>query len=299
MDEKKLAVIVCLAFVLVLFLGLLLMPRRSSRPVAENDSQIADSGKNKKENERGGNFSSSSGAGGSSAGSYGTGHQSTSSGGTAGYAPPARTIGEHGTSSTTGPAQAFTEEEMQELRNKREELRKAMYERKREWVKDKANDDSLHAKSRVRYRLKLIDGFRNGNDAFNQGDYVEAMKQYAAGLKDPNADDATRYLCYHQMRNVARLLKDADLYLEILKEQGELIENADLSGVGIDKSNRGTLAYQRRKLFVQALKGSDGLRSAIDAYCQEHDLKGSEREDAEKEFEADFEEWKNDFMSPG
>jgi hypothetical protein len=98
---------------------------------------------------------------------------------------------------------------------------------------------------------------------------------------------------------VARLLKDADMYLEILKEQGSLIETEDLAGVGIEKSNRGVLAYQRRKLFVQASKGPDGVSAAIDEYCREHKLSGSDRESAEQEFMADFEEWKTDFMSPG
>jgi len=293
MDKRTFALIICGAFVLILFFGLILMPKRTSQqPASETAITPSTAGSSSGEDQQTQAHSSSQGKG-----DYGTGHDGLHSGGTGGAAPTARS------SSAGSPPQsaiqAFSEEEIQKLREQREELRKAMYERKRDWVKDKAADESLNAKSRVRYRLKLIDGFRNGNDAYNRGDYVEAMKQYNAGLTDPNADANTRYLCYHQMRDIARLMKDADLYLEILKEQGLLIENEDLSGVGIEKSNRGTLAYKRRKLFVQALKGQDGLQNAIDEYCRENSLSARDREVAEQEFIADFEEWKTDFMSPG
>ncbi|PKL42925.1 MAG: hypothetical protein CVV41_12945 [Candidatus Riflebacteria bacterium HGW-Riflebacteria-1] len=296
MDEKRFAVIVGAVFVLILILGLLFFPRRASREhLPESASQRSGLENTGGESEQ---YGSSGASGGQ--GNYGTGHQSSSGANTV-SAPSSNIMSSAGTGDKASPAaiQAFTEEEVQAMRDKREELRKAMYERKRDWVKTKAEDGSLNAKSRVRYRLKLIDGFRSGNDAVNRGDYAEAMRQYAAGLKDPNADAATRYLCYHQMRNVARLLKDADMYLEILKEQGRLIETEDLAGVGIEKSNRGVLAYQRRKLFVQASKGPDGIAAAIDDYCREHKLSGSDRESAEQEFMADFEEWKTDFMSPG
>lgn len=294
MDERKLAIIVGVALILMIFMGFLLMPRKGTHHEqgSENSSQFRkNNGKKGTENN---NLSGSSG----NSANGGTVQDPISAVG----APPVRVFsqGETGDGNITGSVkQAFTEEEMQEFRNNRDELRRNIYEKKLDWLKDKSKDPKLSAKSQVRYRLKLVEGFRDGNTALNNGDYAEAIKQYMAGAKDPDGCAVTRYVCFDQMRYAARMMKDHDLYLEILKEQAKLIAGDDLAVLGIEKSEAGYVLYNRRKLFVQALKGPDGMRQAVDDYMASYKLKEESREDAEKEFVEDFEEWKKTFDLPG
>lgn len=289
MDERKLAIIVGVALVLLIIMGFLLMPRKgsgikttdTSRPVTKKGQQ--------------GGFSHNE-TSGSTAHVQGDAHSQTVT------STGARVINSGGqpAENITGEAsQAFSEEEMQEFRNNRDAAREKLYEKKLAWLSNKSKDPKLSAKSQVRYRLKLIEGFRGGNDALNNKDYAEAIKQYLAGVKDPDGCPVTRYVCFEQMRFAARMMKDYDLYLEILKEQAKLIESEELGVLGIDKSKGGYVMYERRKLFVQAAKGPDGLKQAVDDYMKTYKLKEEDREDAEKEFVEDFDEWKKSFDLPG
>lgn len=294
MDERKLAIVVGVALILMIFMGFLLMPRKGSHQDQGSDRSSQSRKNNGKQGTDNNNSSGSSGYAGN-----GAGEQNPIA---VVSAPPARGFGhgESGDGNITGAVkQAFSEEEMQEFRNNRDELRRNIYEKKLDWLKDKSKDPKLSAKSQVRYRLKLIEGFRDGNTALNNGDYAEAIKQYMAGAKDPEGCPVTRYVCFDQMRYAARMMKDHDLYLEILKEQAKLIASDDLAVLGIEKSDSGYVLYNRRKLFVQALKSPDGMRQAVDEYMASYKLKEESREDAEKEFVEDFEEWKKTFDLPG
>lgn len=243
-----------------------------------------------------------------------TGSSSSSSGGSSGSSGQAagrKNTGDaitFGRSDSSGAAdnrgpemvrQTFSEEDMKEFRQKREEIRSRIYEKKKTWVSAKAGDSSLTAKTRAKYRLKMIEGLRSGNEAMRNKNYAEAIKAYMAGIKDPDADPITQFTCFDQMRMAAKMIKDYDLYVEILKEQGELIEEEDLGILGIEKSKMGRELYESRRRYVQAIKDPAGVKKSVDEIMTKNGLKEEDREDTEKKFREDLAEWQAEFDQTG
>jgi hypothetical protein len=294
MDNRKLAILLGSAAVLLLVLGLLLMPGKSEKSQRTGKNASAING-NKAESD----YSARSGSNGrrSDSSDYrvssaSSGRSSSASrGSSAGYSSGRE-------SEELVPKRTYTEKEMQELRRKREELRKEMYDRKLKWVQEKVNDESLSAKSRYRYRLKMIDGFRKGNDAFNKGDYVDALKEYMKGLKDPDGNEETKFMCLMQMRMTAKMLKDYDLYLELLKQQSQMIEEHNLQVFGIEKGKSGWPLYESRRRYIMAIKEPDGIDKAVDEIMKDNFfLDKKDREEIREKFINDMEEFKKDFES--
>jgi len=241
------------------------------------------------------------GSGSDSAGSGGSAGSSGSSGNDSGgaeSAPAFQSARElNSASKNETPRLAFTEEESKVLRAKRQAVLNRIFERKQNWVASRASAGSgLSAKTQARYRLKMIEGYADGNEAMKKGSWAEAIRGFLAGVKDPDADPITKYTCFDQMRMCAKMLKDYDLYLEVLKEQGRLIENDDLSILGIDKSTMGTKFYETRRQFVQAIKDPvNGFKKSIDEIMQANNLKEEDREATEERFKQDLADWQADF----
>ncbi len=258
----------------------------SSSPATKksgNDARLAGGG------------SDSGGNGGSSGGSSGS---SGSGAGGAESVPAFQSARElNSASKNETPRLAFTEEEAKVMREKREALLSRIFSRKQSWVSSRASSGSgLSAKTQARYRLKLIEGYADGNEAMKKGNWAEAIKALMAGVKDPDADPITKYTCFDQMRMCAKMLKDYDLYLEVLKEQGRLIENDDLSILGIEKSTMGTRFYETRRQFVQAVKDPvNGFKKSIDEILQAGNLKEDDRAATEERFRQDLADWQADF----
>ncbi len=241
------------------------------------------------------------GSGSDSNGSSGSTGSSGSSGNDSGVAESAPVFQSarelSSASKNETPRLAFTEEEAKVLRAKRQTVLNRIFERKQNWVASRASAGSgLSAKTQARYRLKMIEGYADGNEAMKKGNWAEAIRGFLAGVKDPDADPITKYTCFDQMRMCAKMLKDYDLYLEVLKEQGRLIENDDLSILGIEKSTMGTKFYETRRQFVQAIKDPvNGFRKSIDEIMQANNLKEEDREDTEERFKQDLADWQADF----
>lgn len=201
-------------------------------------------------------------------------------------------------SKTEAPRLAFSEEEAKALRIERQAVLSRVYAQKKSWVASRASSGSgLSAKTQARYRLKLIEGYVEGNEAMKKGNWAEAIRGFMAGIRDPDADAVTRYTCFDQMRMAAKMLKDYDLYLEILKEQGLLIENEDLAILGIEKSSMGTKFYETRRRFVQAVKDPvNGFKRSVDEIMKAHGLSSDEdRKTTEERFKIDLADWQADF----
>ncbi len=241
-----------------------------------------------------GSDSGSAGSGGSAGSSGSSGNDAGGSESTPAF-QSAREL--NSASKNETPRLAFTEEEAKVLRAKRQTVLNRIFERKQNWVASRASAGSgLSAKTQARYRLKMIEGYADGNEAMKKGNWAEAIKGFLAGVKDPDADPITKYTCFDQMRMCAKMLKDYDLYLEILKEQGRLIENDDLSILGIDKSTMGTRFYETRRQFVQAIKDPvNGFKKSIDEIMQAKNLKEEDREATEERFKQDLADWQADF----
>ena len=242
-----------------------------------------------------GGGSDSGGNGGSSGGSSGSSGSSPSGAESAPAFQSARELSSASKNET--PRLAFTEEEAKVMRAKREALLSRIFSRKQSWVASRASSGSgLSAKTQARYRLKMIEGYADGNEAMKKGNWAEAIKAVMAGVKDPDADPITKYTCFDQMRMCAKMLKDYDLYLEVLKEQGRLIENDDLSILGIEKSTMGTRFYETRRQFVQAIKDPvNGFKKSIDEILQASNLKEEDRAATEERFRQDLADWQADF----
>ncbi|MFZ5951837.1 MAG: hypothetical protein ACOYXC_14090 [Candidatus Rifleibacteriota bacterium] len=290
MDNKQLAIILGASALLLLILGFLLSPGKKDgdrdfankgeadgalRP-SHKDERNGKSGSGKSGETSGKNYSSASGS--SSRSSF-----SSSTGSNADY----------GDSSSR---KAYSEEEIRQWREKRAALLKKVHDRKLKWVAGKADDPNLSAKSRYRYRMMLIEGYRDGNKAFNNKDYAEAMRQYMAALKDPDASIETRFTCLTQMRMTAKMLKDYDLYLELMKQQAQIIESEDLSVFGIPKGKGGWPLYESRRRFIMAIKEPGGKEKALQELISEKDTASAEDiAEITQEFEADLNEFKTDF----
>ncbi len=199
------------------------------------------------------------------------------------------------------PRLAFTEEEAKALRATRQAVLSKVFEQKKNWIASKVGSGSnLSPKIQARYRLKLIEGYVDGNEAMKKGNWAEAIRAFMAGIKDPDADAVTRYTCFDQMRMSAKMLKDYDLYLEILKEQGLLAENEDLTVLGIEKTNAGNLFYESRRRFIQAIKDPVyGFKKSVDELMEKgfdgKPLEESDRKSVEDKFRKDLADWQADF----
>lgn len=197
--------------------------------------------------------------------------------------------------------QVFSEEEAQEFRRQRAEIRSRISAMKRSWVSGRAGNSSLEDKTQARYQLKLIEGYAAGNKAFNDKNWTEAVKAYMDGVKDPDATSLTRYLCFENMSMAARSLKDYDLYLEILKEQGKLIAEEDLSVLGIKKDNAGMDFYNEKRRYVEAIRDSSdaNITRLVDEIMREEDIKEEDRAETEEYFRESYKEWQEFFEQAG
>lgn len=193
--------------------------------------------------------------------------------------------------------QVFSEEEAREFRRQRAEIRSRVAEKKRNWASSMANNPSLDPKTQARYQLKLIEGYASGNKAMNDGSWAEAVRAYMNGVKDPDATQVTKYLCFENMSMAVRQLKDYDLYLEVLKEQGKLIAEADLSVLGIEKGNSGMDFYNEHRRYVEYIRdsGESSLKRIIDEIMREEGLKEEDRPSAEEDFRESCKEWQQFF----
>ncbi len=198
--------------------------------------------------------------------------------------------------------QVFSEEEAREFRRQRAEIRSRIAEKKKNWASGMANNPSLDPKTQARYQLKLIEGYASGNKAMNDGSWAEAVRFYMSGVKDPDSTPLTRYLCFENMSMAVRQLKDYDLYLEVLKEQGKLIAEADLSVLGIEKGNSGMDYYNERRRYVEYIRdpGEANFKRIIDELMQEDKLLSeSDRPEVEELFLEDCKEWRQFFEQTG
>lgn len=198
--------------------------------------------------------------------------------------------------------QVFSEEEAREFRRQRAEIRSRVAEKKRNWASSMANNPSLDPKTQARYQLKLIEGYAAGNKAMNDGSWADAVRSYMSGVKDPDATPITRYLCFENMSMAVRQLKDYDLYLEVLKEQGKLIAEADLSVLGIEKGNSGMEFYNERRRYVEYIRdpGEANFKRIIDEIMQgDKLLSESDRPEVEELFLEDCKEWRQFFEQTG
>ncbi len=292
MDSQKAAIVLGVSVLLLIILGFLLRPGSSngSGSYGKNGSgrQIGKNGASPSSGNAGsssafGQGSGGYGAGGEQVAGSGAGYSGHSSGGS-------RSSSGHDSSSK----KTYSEEEMRELRRQRQEKLDEVYARKVKWLREQIDNESLAKKSRYRYRLQLLEGYRAGNDAFNNKDYAEALKQYMAALKDPDASTETKFTCLTQMRMTAKMLQDYDLYLELLKQQAQLIEDEDLSMFGIPKGKKGWPLYHTRRRFIMAIKEPDGFEKAIKELTPNDPL-GLDSDEIRQQFEAELKEFKEDF----
>gem|GEM_PF-2628180 len=295
MDSRKLMTILGIAAVLLFLLGILLMPGKKtdgkySAGISHKDLQGSKQSSEKISSSNYRTGGSGSGYSGfSSSSRSGSGFSSGNSAhGFSGSTDNARLV----------PRRTYSEQEMQELRKKREERRKEIYEKKLKWVADQANNEKLSQKSRYQYRLKLIEGYRKGNDAFNKGDYAEAIKEYLNGIKDPDANAETKFSCLMQIQATSKMVKDYSLYLEVLKQQAQMIEEGNLEIFGMDKKSSGWPLYESRKRFVEAIQNPEKVDEIVDEIIKREALLiDKDKDEIKEKFLKDMNEFKNDFES--
>lgn len=290
MDSQKAAIILSVSVLLLIILGLLLMPGKRNGNGSYANGKNGGAGKTQK-----GSLNNSSRSGSGFGSSHaGSGAEEVSVSSSSGSRSGSFSSSSSSSSSESSSKKAYSEKEMRELRRKREERLQEVYAKKVKWLKEQVDNEKLSPKSRYRYRLQLLEGYRAGNDAFNKKDYAEALKQYMAAMKDPDASIETKFTCMTQMRMTAKMLQDYDLYLELLKQQAQLIENEDLSMFGIPKGKKGWPLYESRRRYIMAIKEPGGMEKAIEELTKNNPT-GENADEIRQQFEADLNEFKTDF----
>ena len=143
-------------------------------------------------------------------------------------------------------------------------FRKRVHDESREWGLKHVEDMSLASETREVYRLRMIEPLHFGHKAFENKDWGEALRQYQKALEDPLATPCTRYLTYDYMIEAARKSKDLDRYIELTTAQSRLIEEEDLSALGLQKIEGMKKAFEDRGKLLRASKDVGILDSIID-----------------------------------
>ena len=144
------------------------------------------------------------------------------------------------------------ETDFYEMVNEILQNREEVMDESRKWAFSRVNDESLTAQTRERYRLHLIPGLRNGHDLLAQGSYLEAMEEYTKALHDPNASPVSRYLTIDYMKHAASRLNDMDAYFRIWRIQALIVEESDLSLLGIDRQENTVEWVEEMIQYMQA-----------------------------------------------
>lgn len=161
-------------------------------------------------------------------------------------------------SSIIGQTSPFSETDLKEITMARTDAERLLRIANDSWLLDQVNNESLNERTREKYRLKTLDSYMDGMNAFENGDYQASIKLLIQSLKDPNATPVSRYLILLFLRSAATKIKNFELFLEFAKVQAELINKEDLSSLGIEKTDN-AIAYcvELEELYKAATNESE------------------------------------------
>lgn len=152
----------------------------------------------------------------------------------------------------------YSEEDIKEINQNREKAQRKLRRAKEQWLLQQVNNESLNSRTREKYRLKSLDSFTEGMEEFKNGNYDKSIKLLFKSLKDPNATPVSKYMVLLYLRSAANRLKNFELFIEFAKIQAELVQNEDLTPLGIEKSDQSVrYVNELEELYKAATNESD------------------------------------------
>ncbi|GAB1355307.1 hypothetical protein MASR1M12_40510 [Erysipelotrichia bacterium] len=151
--------------------------------------------------------------------------------------PPVKTAPSFSSSiSTVGYHEEIcSKDELEQIKKDKEEAMAELVKAKEEWIQNKINDESLDITTREKYKLLNNQQLANGTMYMRQKRYSDAVKQFNEVVNDETATPLTRYFALESIENIAKILKNKELYFTAARMRGKLVATEDLSVIGQEK----------------------------------------------------------------
>lgn len=190
------------------------------------------------------------------------------------------------------PPALLTEEDINNIKKRRQQSREKLNKNAIEWLKNKTNDPRFCQQTLEKYKVKSHQGFVNGSYAFMKKDYKNAIKYFNETIKDPNASVITKYFALQNMMNIAYETKDLELYFIAARMNALMCAKEDLSILGIEKSTHQLDWVEKVEKSLKARNDpkyfAECVKMKLDFYKY-----GMEKEQAEREVKKDIELYSN------
>ncbi len=128
-----------------------------------------------------------------------------------------------------------SKDELEQIKKDKEAAQAELVKAKEEWIQNKINDESLDITTREKYKLLNNQQLANGTMFMRQKNYTDAVKQFNEVVNDETATPLTKYFALESIENIAKILKNKELYFTAAKMRGKLVATADLSVIGQQK----------------------------------------------------------------
>jgi hypothetical protein len=190
------------------------------------------------------------------------------------------------------PPALLSEEDIKNIKKRREQSREKLNKNAIEWLKNKTNDPRFCQQTLEKYKVKSHQGFVNGSYAFLRKDYKTAIKCFNETIKDPNATPVTKYFALQNMMNIAYETKDLELYFIAARMNALMCAKEDLSVLGIEKNTHQLEWVEKVEKTIKARNDpkyfDECVKMKLDFYKY-----GMTKEQAEKEVKKDIEFYTN------
>lgn len=189
--------------------------------------------------------------------------------------------------SFSGTVSPFSDAEQKQMQEREKETDKLIETAARDWLFSMANDESLSEKTREKYKLKMNQNYVEGSNAQSMKDYPRAIKSYFQVLKSEDSTDVTKYYALNNIKTIALKMNNMELFIEVSKAYAKLIATADLSVIGIQKTEDQIEWIENFEKIYKAKRDPSALESLV----QERTADGSPRSEVIQEIMDEAEEY--------
>ncbi|MGM0599684.1 MAG: hypothetical protein ACQETH_07665 [Candidatus Rifleibacteriota bacterium] len=189
----------------------------------------------------------------------------------------------------------YSKDDIKEINLNRQEAQRKLRHAKEQWLLQQVNNESLNNRTREKYRLKTLDSFTEGMEEFEQGNYNKSIKLLFKSLKDPKATPVSKYMVLLYLRSAANRIKNFDLFIEFAKTQAELVQNDDLTPLGIEKSDQSVRYVNELEELYKAATNESDYRKLVAKRVVTNEGVVLSLKLVRRQLDNEIEELKNDF----
>ena len=133
------------------------------------------------------------------------------------------------------PPALLSRDDKERLEKKYKENREKINKLKKEEIEKQLKDPNLSPVAKEQIKLRTNPSFVKGMYAFKKQDYKTAINSFNEIVKDPNTSPVSKYFACSQLMEVAKRMKDLDLYFIAARMKAKLEAEEDLSMLGVEK----------------------------------------------------------------